>query len=287
MKFFEKYSKWIAMFVFSVAVIAVYKTFDNLGNVLRGVGTVFSAFTPFVIGFVIAYLLNIPAVKIQSLLEKTKNQYVKKRARGISILIIYLIGLIIVALILGALIPALYKNFMDLYNNLPSYVLTIENTVNNLEIVKKLVGEVNLDLSSMANSLLQSLDINQFGRYAQGVFSVTSGFVKVFIAIVASVYMLIDKKKLTAGIYRLIGIFFKENAASAIKTHARLRLRMRFRTQRKAVCTGSLPRLTGRKRRHFFPVTEEGKTGNLHRMTAEGFPWNTAASLKQQEAAKI
>lgn len=220
MKFFEKYSKWIAMFVFSVAVIAVYKTFDNLGNVLRGVGTVFSAFTPFVIGFVIAYLLNIPAVKIQSLLEKTKNQYVKKRARGISILIIYLIGLIIVALILGALIPALYKNFMDLYNNLPSYVLTIENTVNNLEIVKKLVGEVNLDLSSMANSLLQSLDINQFGRYAQGVFSVTSGFVKVFIAIVASVYMLIDKKKLTAGIYRLIGIFFKENAASAIKTHA-------------------------------------------------------------------
>lgn len=209
------------MFIFSVAVIAVYKTFDNLGNVIKGIGTVLSAFMPFVAGFVIAYLLNIPAVKIQSLLEKTKKQYVKKHARGIGILSVYLIGVIIVAVILGAVIPALYKNFVDLYNNLPSYVLTIEKTLNNFEIVNKLFGRVNLDLSSIANSMLQSIDMNQFGKYAQGVFSATSGVLKGFIAIVASVYMLLDKEKLMSGIYRIIGVFFKENAASAIISHAR------------------------------------------------------------------
>ena len=65
MKRFEKYYKWIIAFVFCVAVIAVYKTFDNFSNIIRGIGAVFGAFKPFIIGFVIAYLLNIPAAKIQ------------------------------------------------------------------------------------------------------------------------------------------------------------------------------------------------------------------------------
>lgn len=223
MKRFEKYYKWIVAFVFCVAVIAVYKTFDNFSNILKGIGTVLSAFSPFITGFVIAYLLNIPANKIQLLLCKSKNKYLKKHVHGISIFIVYLIAVVIVVLILGALIPALYKNLIDLYNNLPVYMSTMEEALNNFDIVKKfdLLGGVDLDLSSIANGILNSVDMTQFGKYAQGVFNMTSGVVKMFIAIIASVYMLLDKKKLTKGLLRLLSLFFKKSTVSSINIHAR------------------------------------------------------------------
>lgn len=223
MKRFEKYYKWIVAFVFCVAVIAVYKTFDNFSNILKGIGTVLGAFSPFITGFVIAYLLNIPANKIQLLLCKAKNKYLKKHAHGISIFAVYLIAVIIVAIILGALIPALYKNLIDLYNNLPGYISTVENTLNDFDIVKRfnLFGERHFDLSAVANSIFNSVDMTQFGKYAQGVFDVTSGVLKLFISIIASVYMLLDKKKLTKGLLRLLGLFLKKSTVSSITIHAR------------------------------------------------------------------
>ena len=223
MKRFEKYYKWIIAFVFCVAVIAVYKTFDNFSNIIRGIGAVFGAFKPFITGFVIAYLLNIPAAKIQIKLCRSKNNYVKKHSLGISIFIAYIIALIVVVLILGALIPELYKNLMDLYNNLPSYILKIEDTLNNFEIVNRfnLLNGERFNLSAFVNGIFNSVDMTQFGKYAQGVFNMTSGVVNIFISIIASVYMLLDKKKLKKGILRLLRLFFSDDAVSSVMIHAK------------------------------------------------------------------
>ncbi|MCC8168782.1 MAG: AI-2E family transporter, partial [Oscillospiraceae bacterium] len=220
---FEKYYKWIAAFVFCVAVIAVYKTFDNFSNILNGIGVVLQAFSPFIVGFVIAYLLNIPAKKIEVLLYKVKNKYVKKHIHGLSVLTVYLAAVLAVALVLGALIPALYRNVLDLYNNLQTYVSTIENTLNDFEIVKKfnLFGDDGFDLYSKIRGMFESIDMAQFSKYAQGVFNMTSGVLKLFIAIIASVYMLLDKKKLKAGIIRLIKLVWSESTVNSITLHAR------------------------------------------------------------------
>ena len=41
MKRFEKYYGWIIAFVFCVAVIAVYKTFDNFNNITQYLAKIF------------------------------------------------------------------------------------------------------------------------------------------------------------------------------------------------------------------------------------------------------
>lgn len=222
MKHFEKYYKWIVAFIFCVAVIAVYKTFDNFSNILNGIGAVISAFGPFVIGFVIAYLLNIPAKRIEKFFCGRKNAFAKKRAKGISILIVYLLAVAIVIVVLGALLPAIYKNIIDLYNNLPSYATVIENRLNSFEIVKKfnIFGERGFDIHSAANGIFKSIDMTQFGKYAQGVFDMTSGVVNIFIAIIASVYMLLAKEKLKKGVLRLMHAFFKEETVYSVVAHA-------------------------------------------------------------------
>lgn len=223
MKLFEKYYKWIAAFIFCVAVIAVYKTFDNFSNVLKGIGTVLSALSPFVIAFVIAYLLNIPSKKIEKLLTKVKNVFIKKHAKGISVLTVYLISFAIVIVVLGALLPAIYKNILDLYNNLPDYALIVENWLNDFEIVNKLniFGESGFNLSAAINGIFKSIDMAQFGKYAQGVFQMTSGVVNIFIAIIASVYMLLSKERLQNGVMRIMHTFFKAEKVSSAVEHAR------------------------------------------------------------------
>ena len=66
----KKHSKYVSIFVLGVALIVVYKTFDNLKNIFSVFGIIFSAIKPFIIAFVIAYLLNIPASKLDAKLKK-------------------------------------------------------------------------------------------------------------------------------------------------------------------------------------------------------------------------
>ena len=138
MKRFEKYYKWIVAFVFAVAVIAVYKTFDNFSHVAGGIGKVLGAMKPFFIAFIIAYIINMPAKRLQACLLKINKPFFKNHAFGISILFMYVIALVAAVLILRMLIPALYRNILDLYNNFPEYISAFQNYIGRFEFVQKL-----------------------------------------------------------------------------------------------------------------------------------------------------
>ena len=107
MKRFEKYYGWIIAFVFCVAVIAVYKTFDNFNNITQYLAKIFDAVKPFFIAFIIAYILNIPAKRMQKWLSKSKKSFIKKHTLGISIITIYVLAIMAVLANLRMLIPAL------------------------------------------------------------------------------------------------------------------------------------------------------------------------------------
>ncbi len=222
MKRFEKYYGWIAAFVFCVAVIAVYKTFDNLSNVANYIGTVIGAMKPFFIAFVIAYILNMPAKRLQAWLGKAKKSAVRNHALGISIVVIYVAAVIIVVLILRMLIPAMYRNAVDLYGNLPNYINGVQNYINSFEIVQKMtLSGKGLDLYDGINKIFSSIDMTQFGKYAQGVYSMTTGLFDIFVAVIASIYMLIDKERLQRAIVRMMEIFLKKERAGALTEHAK------------------------------------------------------------------
>ena len=222
MKKFEKYYGWIIAFVFCVAVIAVYKTFDNFNNITQYLAKIVDAVKPFFIAFIIAYILNIPAKRMQKWLSKSKKSFIKKHTLGISIITIYVLAIMAVLAILRMLIPALYKNIMDLYNNLPNYITSFQDYINNFEIIKKSSLFANgIDLYSEMNKIVTSIDMSQFGKYAQGVYNMTTGLFDIFVAVIASIYMLIDKERLQKGIFRLMGIFLKEKRANSITEQAK------------------------------------------------------------------
>ena len=52
-----------------VALIAVFKTFDSLPSLSDGLSIVKEAVMPFVAAFIIAYMLNLPCIKIENVLK--------------------------------------------------------------------------------------------------------------------------------------------------------------------------------------------------------------------------
>ncbi len=222
MKKFEKYYGYLTAFIFCVAVIAVYKTFDNLSNITKYIGIVVDAVKPFITAFIIAYILNMPAKSLNKILKKSKKAFIKEHSAGISILIVYILAILVVFLILSMLIPAIYKNIMDLYLNAETYLSNLQNFIMNLDIVQKydLFGD-GIDLTQIAGKIFGDMDTVQISKYAAGVFSITSGVFDIFVALVASIYMLLDKERIQKIVVRIMCIFLKKSTVETLTEHAK------------------------------------------------------------------
>ena len=58
-------SKWMYWFLLAIAVILVYKVLDNFTSIATAIGSFFGVITPFLAGALLAYLLYIPASRIE------------------------------------------------------------------------------------------------------------------------------------------------------------------------------------------------------------------------------
>lgn len=215
MRNFEKYSQWIMALIFSVIVIITYKTFDNFDKIVEVIKMAWSALTPFVIGFVIAYIFNMPIKKIDSGLKKSKRAFFSRNSKAISIVSVYFAALFLLFVVIRSIVPALYRNLLDLYYNVPKYfddaMSAIVKWQNGHNITLFEVDK--LTATNAFNNILNSIDVTQFSKYAQGVVKITSGVTNLMIGAIASVYMLVEKDRIVEASKRLCKIFLKEESA--------------------------------------------------------------------------
>lgn len=220
-EFLKKNIDYFKKFILAFAVIVVYKTFDNLTSIFHSFGIVLSAVAPFFAALIVAYMLNLPAIKLTSALKKLKYKYVQNHAYGISITIIYILAAVILGITLSAIIPALYQNLLDLSYTLPGYLTNVFNKMSQFELVQKLHLVDNMPgIDVIMSSVLSVVDINSLGGYVGQVFSVTSGVINGFIAVIASIYMLLDKHNIIRRMKRIVRVLFKSEISDSIIMHA-------------------------------------------------------------------
>lgn len=80
--------------------------------------------TPFIIGLIIAYLLNPLVIRLEK----------RKVPRGIAISLIALLFIIIIVVFLNWFVPILYSNTADLISNIPNYTKHYNNVLNWLQL---------------------------------------------------------------------------------------------------------------------------------------------------------
>ena len=184
-----------------------------LGNIIK---TIYNVLIPFLLGGAIAFILNIPATKIENYLLKHNNKKNKGLIRVISIVCSLSIFLIVILFIAFLLIPELINNIELLLNNIPGLINDIQTFIINL--LDK-YPEIQIEIKAMFNesgniSNIISNILNYIINGAVGfISSLVSSFVTIFTAIIFSIYMLSQKEYLAKGTKKIMyAMMSKENA---------------------------------------------------------------------------
>lgn len=219
MKNIKNWTKWLYWFLFAVAVITVYKTLDNFTNISIWFKNLVSVLMPFIIGIIIAYLLYIPCKSIEKLFSKCK--IFKKRARGLSVLAVYIIVVLIIIFIVNILIPAVSESIVDLANQLPVYYQKAIDFVNNMPedwIISKESAQ-NAIYELQRFDITKILNMETITDYIEKVMGIASAIFGVFVTIVMSVYILLEREEILGFLNKIIRAMYKEEKRKKIEQY--------------------------------------------------------------------
>lgn len=202
----KKITKWLYWFLFAVAIIVVYKTLDNFSAIGNWIKNFLDVLMPFIVGLLIAYLLYIPCRKIESIYRKNKKmKFVSKRARGLSILTVYIIVLVLFIIAINYLLPIISESIIDLLSNIQNYYSALMNNIENLPQDSILRNEVVIDIieSIKTIDLKQYINMEKLAEYAKGIIGVAGKIVDFFVAIIVSIYLLLQRKQIMEFLKKL------------------------------------------------------------------------------------
>ncbi len=207
-------TKWLYWFLFAVAVIFVYKTLDNFGAIGSWIAGLLEVLTPFVIGIVIAYILYVPAKKVEEFYLKVKKpRIIAKKARALSVFTVYLIAIILIIMAFRFLVPVIASSIIDLVNNFQGYYNSMMQNIQSLPEDSFLKSDMVLGIVDNIKNidLRQIINLDTITQYAKGAINIATGVFDFFVAIVVSVYILLQRNEILEFFKKLGKAMFKEN----------------------------------------------------------------------------
>jgi len=208
------WKKSIYWFVFAVAIILVYKTLDSFSDVTNWIGSLFKILMPFLSGILIAYLLYIPCRKVEILYNKINVKFIRKRSRAFSVFTVYVISVIIIMLGIKFVIPTLVSSIIELVSYLTSTVDAFkelpEESFFKSDVITDMINNLkNIDLKQFVN-------LEKVAEYAKGAITIANRVFDVFVSIIVSVYVLLERRKIVEFIKKFTEAVFKTNTSKNI-----------------------------------------------------------------------
>lgn len=219
----QGWKKRISWLLIAITVVIVYKMLDNFSNVTEWFGTFFRILKPFLAGLLISYILFMPCKKIEGMLEKSKLKFVKKKARGLSVIATYIIFVLIVIIIINCIFPVLKESVVELVGNIPGYYEILVNKYKELPEDSVLKSDVIKDkMTELSNiDMKQFLSINneKIIEYVKNIINIFSGIFDVFVSIIVSVYILLQRTTIMKFLRRFARALFKKSTYEAVNKY--------------------------------------------------------------------
>ena len=192
-KTYRNIQKLILLFgITSVIVI-------NIQAVSTFVLNIFSFFTPFITGICIAFIVNIPMMRI----EKSINKFFGRKSRGLSIFLAIIVFVLVIGLIFSMIIPEIISSIGEIRNGLPKVIDSFDKIYNNIASFFK-----NFSIVDGTNAL-------------QSIFTVTSNLfstvMNIFLGLIFAVYILSQKEILITQGHGLISAIFSPKQTKSIE----------------------------------------------------------------------
>jgi len=208
----KSYGKWIYWFSLAIAVIFVYKTLDSSNNIWIWIKDLLGLVMPFILGIIFAYLFYVPCRKVENLYKKVRFKFIKRISRGLSVLTVYVLALLLIFIIIKCLLPIVSESFMSLASNIPNYYNNAVEYVNNLPEDSILI-KLNIE---EAIKRFKQIDLNTFFNpetvieYVKGAIGVANAIFGIFVTIIVSIYILLERHHILIFIKDLLEAVFKK-----------------------------------------------------------------------------
>lgn len=223
--------------VFAFFLVFVIFKYEVLAKIIS---FVYNAFSPFLTGLVIAFILNAFVNMFEKRIFASLNRRFadgkiwNKIRRPITLIISYVLVIAIITLLLFFIIPEFTRsleNFIQTASaTVPGYIETAD------KFIRSFVhdNDLNLDLQSVYDKVsaglqwdvvldkLTKLMSNIAPKVVNVAVNVASGIVTIVLAIIYSIYFLVGKEKLIMATKKTIYAIFKKNTANKISMVMRL-----------------------------------------------------------------
>ena len=221
----------------TLIVAAAYLLVSHFSQILGFIKMVINALTPVIAGMIIAFVLNAPMSRLEKFIKKKKPDMEQKWVRRIAVICTYLGALLIFGLLISVVIPQLWSSMIALANNLPSYITSIVNFLNQLLKQMNLNFHISLDdlfnvpINELGTSLAKWIEgltpkisdwisqidpavVSDIGQATVAVFKVV---VKFCLGTVFSVYVLLSKEKFKRQVRKVLEAFLPEETVAVVR----------------------------------------------------------------------
>lgn len=219
----QGWKKRVSWLLVAITVVIVYKILDNFNSVTKFFTGFFIILKPFLIGLLISYILLIPCRNIEKLYRKVKLKLISKRARGLSVITTYILAILIIIVVINWILPVVKESIVELFGNIPGYYESLIHKYNELPSDSFLKSEVIKDEFEQ----LQNFDIKQFLttnnekiiEYTKNIINVFLGIFDVFVSLVVSVYILLQRAQIINFLRKLSRAVFKKKTYEVVNKY--------------------------------------------------------------------
>lgn len=221
----KEWKKWLFWFSFAVATIVVYKTIDSVGEIFSFFGNFFNILMPFLMAVLMAYILYIPCKSLEKIIEKCKFNFIKKHARGLSIILVYLLLILLIFVVFNFIIPTVRDSIMDLANNVPNYYNKAIEYIEDLDEDSYLYQ---LNLNGYVEKVKEFNIVEEIGKYISpgNIIEYVKGIVgsigivfDIFVTVVVSIYMLMERNDIKSFLQNLSKAIFDKKTDETIRKY--------------------------------------------------------------------
>ena len=201
---------WRRILSLLLTVVLIYWAASNIKFILEFTSVITKAFLPFIIGGVLAFILNLPVKHLENWLVIWQKEY-KKWFRPLSIIISFSFVVFVLMFLVFLVIPDLQMtvtSFIEVFpTQVSNLIVWVENFIQDNPEIVQFVQEMDLDFDSIQQQLInyvQNFATNMLGNVVNIISTTVNIIVTIFIAIVFAFFLLVNKEKITRQIKKLV-----------------------------------------------------------------------------------
>ncbi|MCL2355869.1 MAG: AI-2E family transporter [Defluviitaleaceae bacterium] len=181
--------------------------------------------TPFLAGGIIAYILNLPCSAIQKLLLKIDNRFVQKRSRGLSVLATVIIVVVLIIFSVNMIAPRVTESITAIVTAFDEYEDTVRGWIETVDgwDLPDFIPEIDEDmLIGIATDFITDIDVDSItASIMAGIGATLRGVFNTILAIIASIYFLIEKDRLKEYLKRGISALVTDKTNDLVLKYSR------------------------------------------------------------------